>query len=120
MKMNYRFTFVALLIFATNLASWCNAFSPSQSASKLQRFTPTTFQSSATIRANGINGIGVLSVKKGKSGATDHDEKGRKKIDDPLELFILFMTPWRNPNSIFLYMLIILIVLGNMNATPPQ
>ena len=31
------------------------------------------------------------------------------------KIIVAFLTPWRNPNSIFLYMLIILNILGNMN-----
>ena len=30
-------------------------------------------------------------------------------------IILLFLTPWRNPNSIFLYMLVIVSVLGKMN-----
>ena len=44
-------------------------------------------------------------------------EEEKKQVVDPLELFILFMTPWRNPNSIFLYMLIILNILGRMQES---
>eukprot|EP00977_Amphora_coffeiformis_P008490 scaffold1923_cov160-Amphora_coffeaeformis.AAC.2 len=33
-------------------------------------------------------------------------------MTDPLQLFLVYMTPWRNPNSIFVYLLIILYALG--------
>ena len=35
-----------------------------------------------------------------------------RQVTDPLELFILYATPWRNPNSIFVYLLAGLYVLG--------
>ncbi|KAG7342190.1 hypothetical protein IV203_007282 [Nitzschia inconspicua] len=35
-----------------------------------------------------------------------------KEKTNALGLFILYMTPWRNPNSIFVYMLLLLYALG--------
>lgn len=58
----------------------------------------------------------IFAAKKpNKSGGGTEEEK--KQVVDPLELFILFMTPWRNPNSIFLYMLIIINILGRMQES---
>jgi hypothetical protein len=46
-------------------------------------------------------------------------KKEEKKIEtrqvtvtDPLKLLILYATPWRNPNSIFVYLFVVLFVLG--------
>ena len=36
----------------------------------------------------------------------------KKQITDPLELLILYATPWRNPNSIFVYLFGLLYALG--------
>ena len=60
-------------------------------------------------------GTAIFAAKKPKGGGTEEGEK--KQVVDPLELFILFMTPWRNPNSIFLYMLIIINILGRMQES---
>jgi hypothetical protein len=35
-----------------------------------------------------------------------------RQVTDPLELLILYATPWRNPNSIFVYLFVVLYVLG--------
>lgn len=47
------------------------------------------------------------------------DEKERRKITSTSELILLFLTPWKNPNSIFLYMFLILIILGKINENKP-
>lgn len=57
----------------------------------------------------------IFLAKKPNKGSGTEEEK--KQVVDPLELFILFMTPWRNPNSIFLYMLIIINILGRMQES---
>jgi hypothetical protein len=54
----------------------------------------------------------ILAAKK-----PTNTEEEKKQVVDPLELFILFMTPWRNPNSIFVYMLIIINILGRMQES---
>jgi hypothetical protein len=59
----------------------------------------------------------LLVKKKGKEAEESSTSGSRKKLD-PIELILLFMTPWRNPNSIFVYMFLILYVLGKMNETP--
>ena len=57
----------------------------------------------------------VFAAKKQKGSEAKEGEK--KQVVDPLELFILFMTPWRNPNSIFIYMLLIINILGRMQES---
>ena len=57
----------------------------------------------------------IFAAKKPKGGGPEEGEK--KQVVDPLELFILFMTPWRNPNSIFIYMLLIINILGRMQES---
>jgi hypothetical protein len=39
-------------------------------------------------------------------------EEPEREKNDGLSLFLLYMTPWKNPNSIFVYMLLLLYVLG--------
>jgi len=50
------------------------------------------------------NAVTVLAAKK--------KEEEKIQVTDPLELLLLYMTPWKNPNSIFVYMIIILFLLG--------
>jgi hypothetical protein len=40
------------------------------------------------------------------------DEEPEREKKNGLELVLLYMTPWRNPNSIFVYMIGTLILLG--------
>lgn len=54
----------------------------------------------------------ITSKKKEKTTVTGNDAKADL---DWGKIIVAFLTPWRNPNSIFLYMLIILNILGNMN-----
>ena len=47
-----------------------------------------------------------------------------KEVSDPTKtpwstIILAFLIPWKNPNSIFLYMLIAVSVLGQLNDTPP-
>lgn len=51
-----------------------------------------------------------LEAKKDKSMP---DQKKKNEWD--LGLLLVFMTPWRNPNSIFVYMFLILYGLGKMS-----
>ena len=44
-----------------------------------------------------------------KKGA---EKKERETVTDPAKLVLLYMTPWRNPNSIFVYLFGILYALG--------
>jgi hypothetical protein len=47
-----------------------------------------------------------------KNPAEPEREKG-----DVIGLLLLYMTPWRNPNSIFVYMLLLLYVLGSISES---
>jgi hypothetical protein len=52
----------------------------------------------------------VLDAKKKKiSSSVEEEEREQPR---GVGLVLLFMTPWRNPNSIFVYMFLILYVLG--------
>lgn len=83
-------------------------------------FTKTGTTSPRLSNRTSTKDIQSLSAKKSNQ-PNDKEKTGNetKKKLDPLELFILFMTPWRNPNSIFIYMLIILNILGKMNESAP-
>ena len=117
-----RLTLIAAFL-ATVLVPCAQAFSPKYSylspgsstlsIPRAQPFRPINTSGAAVVPSVS------LSAKKGKA-SNEADGDGKKKVIDPLELFILFMTPWRNPNSIFIYMLIILNVLGKMNEATPQ
>jgi hypothetical protein len=56
----------------------------------------------------------VLDAKKKKKISSSVEEEEEREREQPrgLGLVLLFMTPWRNPNSIFVYMFGILYVLG--------
>ena len=41
----------------------------------------------------------------------------KKKMEWGLDLFLVYMTPWRNPNSIFVYLLLLLYSLGKYSET---
>ena len=63
-------------------------------------------------KINNIKSKKKVTSKKKKSTVTGNDAKADL---DWGKIIVAFLTPWRNPNSIFLYMLIILNILGNMN-----
>ena len=54
------------------------------------------------------------SVKKTKPSGSSSDVKMSEETSWST-ILLAFLTPWRNPNSIFLYLLIIVSVLGKMN-----
>lgn len=53
-----------------------------------------------------------LEAKKAKVSPEEQREP-----PSAMTLFVTYMTPWKNPNSIFAYMLIILIALGKYSET---
>ena len=118
MRCRPRYIIAAFFVAALSLVgpSAVVAFSPqvrplarSQAASKS---IPSSGAAAASIaRADTV----IVAAKKPKGGGPEEGEK--KQVVDPLELFILFMTPWRNPNSIFIYMLLIINILGRMQES---
>lgn len=89
-------------------------------------------------KTSGIGGLNVgnvpLKTKKARDISTSKDSKPKpsaKKIkipsnnesSDPSKIpwskvILAFLIPWRNPNSLFLYMLLIVSVLGKLNEQP--
>jgi hypothetical protein len=69
---------------------------------------------------NGAAGRRPLLIMEAKKGSAplknkkkgDKTDETLQKMPSPTDLFLAFMTPWRNPNSLFVYMLIILYTLG--------
>lgn len=61
------------------------------------------------------------AIKKDSSNKTKKqnstEKTAKKKVNDPLELFLAYATPWRNPNSIFVYMLLTLYILGSITES---
>ena len=57
-------------------------------------------------------------ARKGAAPKTAQTKKAGQADIDWGEITLAFLTPWRNPNSIFLYLLIIVSVLGKINETP--
>lgn len=63
--------------------------------------------------------FGNNSPRMREATALDMAPKGgkpEKRVQtSPAELLITYMTPWKNPNSIFVYMIATLIILGNIS-----
>ena len=114
---------LALLVLAVAAligASTVHAFAPQSVVGK--HVQPSVVLNNPFNDANAqeiTSSTAIFAAKKpNKSGGgINAEEEKKKQVVDPLELFILFMTPWRNPNSIFLYMLIILNILGRMQES---
>lgn len=114
--MKYLFLILALLLITFESCSCFivqNLGSFKSIASRSQAFTKSGITANSLKHSNSA----LLAKKKGKE-VGEASASGDKKKLDPLELILLFMTPWRNPNSIFVYMFLILYVLGKMNETP--
>lgn len=75
--------------------------------------------SSSTPKKSVVNSISKKTTnKKSKTTKSISDYKPAKADIDWSKIILAFLTPWRNPNSIFLYLLIIVSVLGKMNESP--
>lgn len=55
-------------------------------------------------------GVTATTMLQAKNNPVEPEPERQKK--DGLWLFLLYMTPWKNPNSIFVYMLMVLYFLG--------
>ena len=95
---------LSLLLFAVGGAS--GAFC--QPPLTLTRAPGTSPQYVATLH----NSVATISPR--LDLAKKKEPEKRKTASVP-ELILLYLTPWKNPNSIFLYMFLILIVLGNIS-----
>ena len=92
-----------------------HAFAPKSTVGK--HVAPSVASNNPFNDVNAQETTSVLTAKKPNKKSGGGAEEEKKQVVDPLELFILFMTPWRNPNSIFLYMLIIINILGRMQES---
>lgn len=55
----------------------------------------------------------VLDAKKAPSrGKTKNRNSEKREKVEGFDLFLVYMTPWKNPNSIFVYMILIIEILG--------
>mmetsp|Transcript_18241 Transcript_18241/g.32145 ORF Transcript_18241/g.32145 Transcript_18241/m.32145 type:complete len:178 (+) Transcript_18241:83-616(+) len=60
-----------------------------------------------------------ISKNKKITKSTGDNEASQPKPEiDWGKILLAFLTPWRNPNSLFLYLLIIVSVLGKLNENP--
>jgi len=71
---------------------------------------------------NERNAAPVLSIKPVGSTtsalmAAKKKPEAREKIENPLELLILYATPWKNPNSIFVYLFVLVYCLGKYSES---
>lgn len=60
------------------------------------------------------SGITELNAKKNQKGSPV-EKTSERESKSLMELVIVYMTPWRNPNSIFVYMFMILYALGKVS-----
>ncbi|KAL3941122.1 MAG: hypothetical protein SGBAC_004461 [Bacillariaceae sp.] len=68
--------------------------------------------------ANVVNTpVVALKAYKKREPAKTPEEKEKTP---PLKLFITYMTPWLNPNSIFVYMFAVVIALGKYSEAHPH
>lgn len=109
---------VILAVLSLMAPSAVHAFAPKSTVVKT--FGPSLVSNTCAPLNGGhthesMSSTAIFAAKKPNKSAGGEEEK--KQVVDPLELFILFMTPWRNPNSIFLYMLIIINILGRMQES---
>jgi hypothetical protein len=65
--------------------------------------------------------VNVINKNSGKVGAKNNVKQveSSSRTQTPWSTILLsFLIPWRNPNSIFLYMLLAVSVLGKLNEHP--
>ena len=70
---------------------------------------------------NKSNTVNVINKNSGKVGAKNNVKQveSSSRTQTPWSTILLsFLIPWRNPNSIFLYMLLAVSVLGKLNEHP--
>ena len=58
----------------------------------------------------------LLEAKKSKKSPGGEE----KKTPSPMTLLVAYMTPWRNPNSLFVYMLLTVYALGKYSEAHPH
>ena len=92
-----------LIVAASTLIGPVAAFQPASPSLSLSS-TATNKQSSSVV----LHAFKPPTFKK----KTPEPVIEKEKSSSALDLITLYMTPWRNPNSIFVYMLILLFALG--------
>jgi hypothetical protein len=86
-------------------------------ADAFQVLSPTTPTTSTSKSKNlfFVPDVSSVAIPEPKLQAKKKPVEPEREKNDALGLFLLFMTPWRNPNSIFVYMLLLLYALGKIN-----
>lgn len=120
------FTYLVLLLLAP-LGRCAAAFQPHKLATTTwTRSSPSSPPTTTAERGTFSfpEASSSLRMKKGKKVVAADRMKGHKvgeiKQDWDFALFLVYMTPWRNPNSIFVYMLLTLIALGKYSESHPH
>ena len=92
---------------------------------RVQPSEPSTFdESSKWVTPSFKPTVDVLtnlrsrSIAYAKKGGPADDSQPPEK-SSPLDYFILYMTPWKNPNSIFVYFILIINLLSYLGLGPP-
>ena len=72
---------------------------------------------SATHLLDGSRSLSASALMAAKNKKSNETKDKRGKIENPVELVLLYMTPWKNPNSIFVYLFAIVYVLGKYSES---
>ena len=63
------------------------------------------------------NNVLIIVMTRRSPGALCAAKKPEREKIEGLDLVLLYLTPWKNPNSIFVYMLLILYALGKYSES---
>ena len=97
------------ILIVDGFGCYCSAFQP-----PVVTVTTRSLSSSVSMEGNrsvptGKSSTGLNLVNKKQKEPEPVVEKEKR---EGLDLFFLYMTPWRNPNSLFVYIFVILYCLG--------
>jgi len=71
----------------------------------------------AAVRVSINKPVGSTTSTSALLMAAKKKPEAREKIENPLELLILYATPWKNPNSIFVYLFVLVYCLGKYSES---
>mmetsp|Transcript_30477 Transcript_30477/g.45372 ORF Transcript_30477/g.45372 Transcript_30477/m.45372 type:complete len:114 (+) Transcript_30477:103-444(+) len=104
--------FYTAILYLLSLATTTEAFSTPHLVNKHTFLASGTSSSSLNLKKKGTPAAGTKKAELQK----DEDYKPPSGLD----LFFLFMNPLRNPNSIFVYMILIINILAKVKENTPE
>ena len=113
--LTHRFLFLILVLGAVGSRAFVapSSTTTTRRSAVSDRFVTTTATTTTTTQLH-VFGNGKKPSKPAAVAKSKTKEPVQQKID-PLQLFIVYMTPWRNPNSISVYLMGGLYVLGKIS-----